>query len=183
MTLDVLPSGGDYDLYVYPDKAGRPDDLVPAKELQQVLLDLGVRDGDVYQYIGPTVDVYDFTSGDGSRILQNDDDHQTRVKVGSDIYVWEGTDGASRNLGTEDYDGPDDDGDGRGDGNENWRLEVIPLAPADVAAKVKAVDYYRSQLDTLFHGTEAMPSQVWGFAASRSPEAGLAERIWWPSEA
>jgi hypothetical protein len=85
----------------------------------------GVRDGDVYQYIGPTVDVYDFTSGDGSRILQNDDDHQTRVKVGSDIYVWEGTDGASRNLGTEDYDGPDDDGDGRGDGNDNWRLERV----------------------------------------------------------
>ncbi len=67
-------------------------------------------------------------------------------------------------------------------GAENWRLEVIPLAPADVAAKVKAVDYYRSQLDTLFRGTEAMPSQVWGFAASRSPEAGLAERIWWPTE-
>lgn len=67
-------------------------------------------------------------------------------------------------------------------GANDWRLEVIPLDPAGVMAKVKAVDYYRSQLDTLFHGTEAMPSQVWSFAASRSPEVGLAERIWWPPE-
>ena len=67
-------------------------------------------------------------------------------------------------------------------GAVDWRLEVIQLDPADVAAKVKAVDYYRSQLGTLFRGTEAMPNQVWGFAASRSPEAGLAERIWWPPE-
>jgi LmbE family N-acetylglucosaminyl deacetylase len=65
----------------------------------------------------------------------------------------------------------------------DWRLEVIHLDPADVTAWVKAVDYYRSQLGTLFRGTEAMPSQVWGFAASRSPEAGLSERIWWPPEA
>jgi len=68
-------------------------------------------------------------------------------------------------------------------GAGDWRPEVIRLDPADVAAKVCAVDYYRSQLGTLFLGTEAMPSQVWGFAASRSPEAGLAERIWRPPEA
>jgi len=67
-------------------------------------------------------------------------------------------------------------------GAEDWRLEVIPLDAADVTAQVKAVDYYRSQLGTLFRGGEAMPNQVWGFAASRSPETGLAERIWWPPE-
>jgi len=67
-------------------------------------------------------------------------------------------------------------------GAGDWRLEVIHLDTVDVAAQVKAVDYYRSQLGVLFRGAEAMPSQVWGFAASRSPEAGLAERIWWPPE-
>lgn len=67
-------------------------------------------------------------------------------------------------------------------GAEAWRLEVIPLDPADVTAKVKAVDYYRSQLGTLFRGPEAMSNEVWNFAASRSPEAGLAERIWWPPQ-
>jgi LmbE family N-acetylglucosaminyl deacetylase len=67
-------------------------------------------------------------------------------------------------------------------GAVDWRPEVIRLGPVDVAAKVKAVDYYRSQLGTLFGGGEAMPNQVWGFAASRSPEVGLAERIWWPPQ-
>ncbi|MBN1136578.1 MAG: PIG-L family deacetylase [Anaerolineae bacterium] len=67
-------------------------------------------------------------------------------------------------------------------GAKDWRLEVIHLSPADVAAQVSAVDYYRSQLGILFRGAEAMPSRVWGFAASRSLEAGLAERIWWPPE-
>jgi LmbE family N-acetylglucosaminyl deacetylase len=65
-------------------------------------------------------------------------------------------------------------------GAVDWRLEVLQLDPADVAAKVSAAGYYLSQLGTLFRGTEAMPSQVWSFAVSRSPEAGLAERIWWP---
>ena len=67
-------------------------------------------------------------------------------------------------------------------GATDWRLEVIPLDAADVAAKVRAVDYYRSQLGTLFRGTDAMPSQVWNFSATRSQEAGLAERIWWLAE-
>jgi len=68
-------------------------------------------------------------------------------------------------------------------GAEDWRLEVIQLDPVDVAAQVRAVGYYRSQLGTLFRGTEAMASQVWGFAASRSPGTAMAERIWWPPEA
>ena len=68
-------------------------------------------------------------------------------------------------------------------GAEGWQPEVIPLEEGDVAAKVAAIGYYRTQIGTLFHGVEAMAGQVWAFAASRSPEAGLAERIWWPSEA
>ncbi len=35
----------------------------------------------------------------------------------------------------------------------------------------------------LFGGAEAMPNRVWSFAATRSPQACLAERIWWPEEA
>jgi LmbE family N-acetylglucosaminyl deacetylase len=67
-------------------------------------------------------------------------------------------------------------------GATDWRLEILPLGAADVAAQVGAVDYYRSQLGTLFRGTEAMASQVWSFAATRSQEVGLAERIWWLPE-
>jgi len=67
-------------------------------------------------------------------------------------------------------------------GATDWRLEVIPLDAADLTAKVKAVDYYRSQLGTLFRSTDPASSQVWNFAATRSQETGLAERIWWPPE-
>jgi LmbE family N-acetylglucosaminyl deacetylase len=64
-------------------------------------------------------------------------------------------------------------------GGEGWRSQVGSLDPEDVTAKVSAVGYYRTQLGILFGGAEAMPSRIWAFAASRSPEAGLAERIWW----
>ena len=65
----------------------------------------------------------------------------------------------------------------------NWRVETIALEPENVAAKVTALGYHRSQLAVLFGGGEAMPNRVWSFAATRSPEACLAERIWWPEEA
>ena len=61
-----------------------------------------------------------------------------------------------------------------------WLPEAIPLSAADLAAKVAALSYYRSQLAVLFGGGEAMPSRVWAFAATRSPDACLGERIWWP---
>jgi hypothetical protein len=61
-------------------------------------------------------------------------------------------------------------------------METITLTPENVAAKVSALGYYRSQLATLFDGAEAMPNQVWSFAATRSAQACLAERIWWPGE-
>jgi LmbE family N-acetylglucosaminyl deacetylase len=68
-------------------------------------------------------------------------------------------------------------------GAGDWRPEVISLQAEDLAAKVSALGYYRSQLAILFGGAEAMASQVWAFGARRSAEAGLAERIWWPREA
>jgi LmbE family N-acetylglucosaminyl deacetylase len=63
---------------------------------------------------------------------------------------------------------------------EAWRVEPISLSPADLGAKVSALGYYRTQLAILFGGAEAMPSRVWAFAASRSPQMPLAERLWWP---
>ena len=60
----------------------------------------------------------------------------------------------------------------------SWPLEVVALEPADVAAKVAALAYYRSQLAVLFGEPEAMPSRIWSFAATRSADVGLAERIW-----
>jgi hypothetical protein len=68
-------------------------------------------------------------------------------------------------------------------GAETWRVEAIPLSPEDLGAKVSALGYYRTQMAVLFHGAEAMPNRVWTFAASRSPQVPLAERLWWPSEA
>lgn len=63
-------------------------------------------------------------------------------------------------------------------GWQNLTLEIVALEPEDVAAKVAALAYYRSQLAVLFGETEAMPSRVWSFAATRSAGARLAERIW-----
>ncbi len=66
---------------------------------------------------------------------------------------------------------------------EEWQVDTIPLAPADLVAKVSALNYYRSQMGVLFGGIEEMPNRVWTFAASCSPGTGLAERLWWPLEA
>lgn len=66
-----------------------------------------------------------------------------------------------------------------GTGVEDWALQVISLDPEDMVAKVSALSYYRTQMSILFGGAEAMPSRIWAFAASRCPDAGLAERIWW----
>ena len=63
-------------------------------------------------------------------------------------------------------------------GAGGYTAEVITLEPADVAAKVAAVAYYRSQLGILFYGAEAMPSRIWSFAAGRGDHC-LAERLWW----
>lgn len=65
-------------------------------------------------------------------------------------------------------------------GAGGWSSQVIPLSPADLAAKVSALAYYRTQLAVLFGGAEAMPSRIWTLAATCSPNATLAERIWWP---
>ncbi len=67
-------------------------------------------------------------------------------------------------------------------GASGWRDQLIGLQPPDVAAWVTAIGYYRSQLGVLFRGADAMPNAVWAFAGSRSPEQGLATRLWWPPE-
>ena len=67
-------------------------------------------------------------------------------------------------------------------GAEEWLVDPVSLKPENVVAKVSALSYYRSQMYVLFGGIEAMPNRVWAFAASRSPETDLAERIWWPAE-
>jgi hypothetical protein len=70
----------------------------------------------------------------------------------------------------------------RAAGSGPWRAEDIVLHETDLTAKVFALGYYRSQLRVLFGSAEAMPSRVWAFAAARSPQASLAERIWWPAD-
>lgn len=63
---------------------------------------------------------------------------------------------------------------------EHWSMEILALDTQDLAAKVAALEYYRSQLPSLFGSTSALPTRVWSFAATRSPQTNLAERIWWP---
>lgn len=65
-------------------------------------------------------------------------------------------------------------------GADGWKPETITLDAANLTAKVSALGYYRTQMTVLFGGPEAMPNRVWAFAATRSPGAGLGERIWWP---
>lgn len=67
-------------------------------------------------------------------------------------------------------------------GAEHWRVEHIPLDAVDVGAKVAALGYYHTQMSILFGEAEAMPTRVWTFAATRSSQTCLAERIWWPPE-
>ena len=67
-------------------------------------------------------------------------------------------------------------------GAEEWQVDAVSLAAEDLAAKVSALSYYRSQMYVLFGGIEAMPNRVWAFAASHSPGAALAERIWRPPQ-
>ena len=66
---------------------------------------------------------------------------------------------------------------------QTWRTESIPLNAEDLAAKIAAIGCYETQLSILFGGAEAMPGRVLDFAASSSPQQGLAERIWRPAEA
>jgi LmbE family N-acetylglucosaminyl deacetylase len=68
-------------------------------------------------------------------------------------------------------------------GAEEWQVDPVSLAPENLAAKVSALNYYRSQMYVLFGGIENMPNRVWAFAASHSPGASLAERLWWPPQA
>jgi LmbE family N-acetylglucosaminyl deacetylase len=71
-------------------------------------------------------------------------------------------------------------GSGPSPGGRGWRVEHRPLDAADVAARVAALSYYRTQLGVLFGSVEAMTRRVWTFAATCSAEHCLAERIWWP---
>jgi len=63
-----------------------------------------------------------------------------------------------------------------------WRDEIVPLTATGLRAKVEAIGYYRSQMAVLFGGAQAMPNRVWAFAASRTTDGRLAERLWWPPE-
>ncbi len=66
-------------------------------------------------------------------------------------------------------------------GGQEWPVQLLSLDVTNIAAKVLALGYYRSQMAVLFGSAEDMPSRLWAFAASRSMEACLAERIWQPA--
>ena len=64
------------------------------------------------------------------------------------------------------------------DGEGSWRGRRVALDEADLAAKVKAVACYRSQISTFWVDRAAMTAAVRAFAASRGRHGRPAERLW-----
>jgi LmbE family N-acetylglucosaminyl deacetylase len=65
-------------------------------------------------------------------------------------------------------------------GAGDWLEEPVAVSAEDMSAKVSALNYYQTQMATLFGGMEAMPNRVWTFAATRAAAVCLAERVWRP---
>jgi LmbE family N-acetylglucosaminyl deacetylase len=63
--------------------------------------------------------------------------------------------------------------------DSDWQCSNASLDEVNLAAKVAALGYYRSQMGVLFGGAEAMPSRVWSFSSTRSVSACLSEQLWW----
>jgi hypothetical protein len=66
-------------------------------------------------------------------------------------------------------------------GAEDWRVEMIELDEASMAAKITALACYESQVVALFGEEAALPERVRAFSMSITSGNGLAERVWWPS--
>lgn len=63
------------------------------------------------------------------------------------------------------------------DGNDDqWRLEIIPLRPADLDARFEAIAAYQSQLSSFFHDRADLEQQVGDFV-----KCAGGERIWYPT--
>ena len=62
-------------------------------------------------------------------------------------------------------------------GVAQWKSEVIPLDEDDLAAKIEAIDRYRSQLEVLFGSAEAMPDRVRAYVTLVG-----GERLWRPGQ-
>ena len=60
-------------------------------------------------------------------------------------------------------------------GADRWQARVIPLTEEDLAAKIRAIACYRSQLDALFGGRERMSARVKEYTARVG-----GERLWLP---
>lgn len=58
----------------------------------------------------------------------------------------------------------------------------IPLARADMEAKIRAIGRYRSQMNMLFGNAAQMESDVWAFGRRTADGDGWAERFWQLSE-
>jgi LmbE family N-acetylglucosaminyl deacetylase len=58
----------------------------------------------------------------------------------------------------------------------------IPLAKADMEAKIRAIGRYRSQINMLFGSNAQMETDVWAFGRRTADRDGWAERFWHPSQ-
>jgi LmbE family N-acetylglucosaminyl deacetylase len=60
-----------------------------------------------------------------------------------------------------------------GDDHARWRVEIIPLSPAALQARINAIVAFRSQLSTFFTNLNDLTVQVTSFITSRG-----GERLW-----
>jgi LmbE family N-acetylglucosaminyl deacetylase len=63
-------------------------------------------------------------------------------------------------------------------GGDRWRMECLPLAPANLEAKIAAVLRYRSQLSTFFESDAEVDRRLRAFALAPAPHKGPCERLW-----
>jgi hypothetical protein len=61
---------------------------------------------------------------------------------------------------------------------KNWRQELFPLRPQDLAAKSAAIVCYRSQLSTFFDDDAQVAQRLHAYALTPAPNQGPCERIW-----
>ncbi len=63
-----------------------------------------------------------------------------------------------------------------------WRVEVMPISEAAMAAKIDAMAYYRSQIPVLYGNDLTMSRRIRAVGTLAANKNGYAERLWWPRD-
>jgi hypothetical protein len=93
----------------YPSDYTTADEPQVLEQGQTVKVEDGVREGYVYEYTGPSVEMYKYTTSDGTRTLNNGDlvkvnsGYDSTKGTGTAIYRYTGNNGSLVNLDNADY--------------------------------------------------------------------------------